>query len=203
MNTYHENKTMLSKLAGMMFFVLSVLLITGCSDTGAAEETDKSKEAIQAVIEEEFNGPDETYIELSNTAMELQQEAQNQEEYDAYLQSPENKKWEDYMADTYASYFTEDGYEDFITITPAYGYSHYEHDYNMSTSDLEITRSEKNPKIYRFTFTVEYESGNSEPEQYDLKGEAILTEEGKIERIIYGDRGELRQRLSDDSNSQN
>ena len=110
-------------VAGVLFLSQNILqndsgLTTG-TNTGeettlvASEEIDveKSKETIQAVIEEEFNGPDKKYKELSEAAMEAQNNIETQEEFDALQETPIWQDYTDYMVDTYASYFTENGYD--------------------------------------------------------------------------------------------
>ena len=188
----------LKKAIGILFLIFASLLIVGCSADGAeegngeeAEETvDESEQAIRAVIEKEFNGPDETYKELWDAAMEAQVSEEYAEDYDAYLESPEHQALVSYSEETYAAYFTENGYDNFINAVPAFMYSTFDHDYELSTSNIEIVQSENGETLYDFTFQVEYTDENGESEQFDFEGKAIAPEEGKIGEIQYMDEGQ-------------
>ncbi|WP_416144105.1 hypothetical protein [Planococcus koreensis] len=177
------------KISGMLLLIFASAVITGCSATGAdPEETaDKSEQAIRAVIEKEFNGPDEKYEELWDAAMEAQVSDKYSEDYEAYLESPEYQALMGYTEETYASYFTENGYDAFINAAPAFMYSIFDHDYQLKTSAIEIAQNEKEPTLYDFTFQVEYTDENGETEQFNFKGDAIAPEDGKIGRIQYID----------------
>ena len=191
-----KNNAQISKkrALGLLFTISAGLLIAGCSadDTAegneaAAEETvDKSDQAIRAVIEEEFNGPDERYKELWDTAMEAQISDKYVDDYEAYLESPEYQALMSYMEDTYESYFTENGYDNFIN-TAAFMYSAFDGDYTLNTSAIEIAQSENGPTLYDFTFQVDYTDENGESSQFDFEGKAIAPEEGKIGKIEYLD----------------
>lgn len=148
---------------------------------------DASAEAIRAVIKEEFNGPDEQYKELLDAAMEAQISEEYVDDYEAYLESPENLALMNYMEETYASYFTENGYENFINAAPAFMYSGFEQEYELNPSAIEITQSENGETLYNFTFQVEYIDDNGESSQFDFEGSAIVPEEGKIGQIEYLD----------------
>lgn len=156
---------------------------------GEEEESDpgESVDAIRAVIEEEFNGPDEQYKDLLDAAMEAQISDEYVEDYEAYLKSPEHLALMNYMEETYADYFTENGYDNFINATPAFMYSGFDQNYQLNPSDIEITQSENGSTLYDFTFQVEYTDENGESSQFDFEGSAIVPEEGKIGQIEYLD----------------
>lgn len=148
---------------------------------------EENREAIQAVIEKEFTGPDEQYKALLDAAMEAQISDEYMDDYEAYLESPEYLALMTYMEETYAPYFTENGYENFINATPAFRYSSFEQEYELSPSDIEINQSENGETLYDFTFQVEYTDENGESSQFDFEGSAIVPEEGKIGQIEYMD----------------
>ncbi|MDN3451537.1 hypothetical protein QMA09_15160 [Planococcus sp. APC 3906] len=183
-NEYEATK----KISGMLLLIFASAVITGCSATGAdPEETaDKSEQAIQAVIEKEFNGPDEKYEELLDAAMEAQISEKYSEDYEAYLESPEYEALMGYMEETYAPYFTDNGYDNFIN-QAAFMYSTFDGEYQLSTSAIEIAQNEKEPTLYDFTFQVEYTDENGESSQFNFEGDAIAPEEGKIGKIQYLD----------------
>lgn len=196
MSFLKNNEHVLTKKAfSILFLVFASFLFVGCSDNGTAEgngaeaeETvDKSEQAIRAVIEKEFNGPDEKYKELLDKAMEAQISDEYAEDYEAYLESPEYQALMDYMEETYASYFTENGYDTFIRAAPAFMYSGFEQDYKLTPSAIEIVQNEKEATLYDISFQVEYTNENSESSQFNFEGSAIAPEEGKIGKIEYLD----------------
>jgi hypothetical protein len=198
-------------VAGVLFLSQNILqeengLTTGTNtDKGSAPageaqvDVDKSKETIQAVIEEEFNGPDEKYKEVWEAAMEAQNNATTQEEFDALQQTPVWQNYMNYMAETYASYFTENGYDNFLNATPAFMYSGFDGSYDLTASDIRIRQNEHNLKMYQFTFQVDYKNANGEVQPYSFEGEAMASEEGKIEKLQFLDKDDLLRDLNEDS----
>ncbi|MGO1059473.1 hypothetical protein ACTL32_10125 [Planococcus sp. FY231025] len=169
-------------------FLLASLMMAGCSGQSTAETdeaADKNVEAITAVIEKEFNGPDEKYRELWETAMAMQQDDMSQEEYDAITAGPEHQALEDYTEETYASYFTENGFDDFVR-SGAFYYSLFEGDYELSTSDIDIVQNDQEPTLYTFTFNVMHED-----EPFTFEGKAMVPEDGKIGKIEFLDKDGL------------
>lgn len=169
--------------------------VTGDQGSAAAG----SEEAIRAVIEKEFDGPDEKYKELLDAAMDAQISEEYMEDYEAYLESPEYQALMGYMEETYAAYFTEGGYEEFINVMHAFMYSGFNHDYNLAATDIEIEEIEGRPSVYDLSFQVEYRNGNNETSYHDFEGTAAVSEEGKIVKIEYLDGLEdgLLQKLKD------
>lgn len=194
------------KALGLLFLIFAGLLIVGCSANGtsegngaeAKETVDKSEQAIRTVIEKEFNGPDEKYKELWDAAMEAQNNVENQEEFDALQETPVWKNYMNYMAETYASYFTENGYDNFLNTTPAFMYSGFEGDYDLTASNIEISQNENNLKMYQFTFQVDYKNAKGEVHPYSFEGEAIASEEGKIEKLQFLDKDDLLTSMNED-----
>lgn len=174
-------------LLGVLMLVLVFFIAAGCSQGTAenSEPVDKNAEAIKAVIEKEFNGPDEKYRELWEEAMATIEGDMNQEEYDAAVAGPEHEALKAYSEETYASLFTENGFDDFIT-TGAFHYSLFEGAYGLSTSDIEITQNDQEPTLYTFTFDVLHED-----EPFTFEGKAMVPEDGKIGRIQFMDKDGL------------
>ncbi|HSP22682.1 MAG TPA: hypothetical protein VLQ20_10215 [Planococcus sp. (in: firmicutes)] len=162
----------------------------------AASVDEKSRDAIQSVIEKEFNVPDEEYRKLRYAAMENLEDVADQEEFAVYKETPVYKAYADYMEKTYASYFTENGYANFLNINPAFMYSIYEGSYKLSASDIKINASENEPTVYNFSFQVAHQDESSASSRYKFEGKAIVPEEGKIEEIEFLDKEGLKQKLN-------
>ncbi|PSL36216.1 hypothetical protein B0H99_10737 [Planomicrobium soli] len=189
----NENAS-IKKIRSILFLIFASLLIAGCSANSAIEENgteaeetvDKSEQAIRAVIEKEFNGPDEKYNELWDAMEEAQVSDQYNDDYEAFLESPESQNLVNYVKETYAPYFTENGYENFVN-TSAFMYSGFDHDYKLNPSTIEISQNEKETTLYNIAFQVNYTDENGESDQFNFKGKAIAPEEGKIGKIEYLD----------------
>ncbi|AIY06149.1 hypothetical protein Plano_2184 [Planococcus sp. PAMC 21323] len=188
---------------GIVLMLISFLLIAGCSENGEAKEVEtekitdsveKDKSAIQAVIEKQFNGPDEEYRELWNTAMDSQTGDMDEEQYNAWLNSPEYKALMDYMSDTYAPYFTDNAYETFSK-TDAFLYSFSDQEYKLKTANIEINQNEVEKTLYTFTFQVMYENDIDETETFDFKGEAIVPTAGEIGKYQVDDQERLLEKI--------
>ncbi|ALS77999.1 hypothetical protein ACQKDD_08925 [Planococcus kocurii] len=201
MNIFTRNRWLL----GFLLVVVSCLLIVGCSSNEKAktaeaekptESLEKDKAAIQAVIEKQFNGPDNRYRQLWDAATEIQTANMNEEQYDAWLKTPEYNALIDYMNSTYASYFTENAYETFRN-TDAFLYSYSDREYKLTTSAIEITQSEKERTLYPFTFQVMYENESGETEIVDFEGQAIVPVAGKIGKIQFNNQEKLLQKIEE------
>lgn len=191
------------RLIGIVLMLVSFLLIAGCSENGNAKEVETEKEidsvekdkaAIQAVIEKQFNGPDEKYRELWNAATDIQTGDMNEEQHHAWLNSPEYKALIDYMSDTYAPYFTNNAYETFSN-TDAFMYSFSDQEYKLKTANIEINQNEVEKTLYTFTFQVMYENDIGKTETFDFKGEAIVPATGKIGKLQVDDQERLLEKI--------
>lgn len=190
----------------MVFMSLAVLIMAGCSPKAmeeetkvleAREETDKNKEAIQAVIEKEFTAPDNDYRKLREAAMSAQSEISDQEGFDALMEEPVYQDYTDYMEKVYAKHFTDNGYVNFINSAPAFMYSVYEGDYKLVPSDIEITQNEQEPTLYDFTFKVTYTNEEAETELFNFGGNSMVPEDGKIGSIQFEDQDRLQAKMSE------
>lgn len=206
MNSFKDNKHLsMQKTIGFLFLIFTLFLVAGCSANGTAESNeaektaDKSEQSIRTVIEKEFNGPDEKYKELFDAAMDAQISEKYSDDYGAYLKSPENQALMNYTEETYADYFTENGYENFVNQAPAFMYSTLDGEYQLDTSAIEITQNKNESTLYNFTFTVDYTDGNGESDQFNFEGKAMAPEEGKIGTMEYVDKDGLFQKLSDNA----
>lgn len=200
---FFKNNVSMKKTLNTLILIFISLFIVGCSANGKAEENerksedvvDKNEQAIRAVIEHEFNGPDEKYKTLWKAMEKGQNADMDSEEYEAFLESPEYQELMSYSEETYSPYFTANGYDNFINATPAFQYIMADQDYELNTSNIEIDQSENGTTLYDFDFQVEYKDENGESEQYNFSGNAIVPEEGKIGKIEYSDEDGLLQEL--------
>lgn len=205
-STEIHRRSIQGKFFWIVLLLFSCVVIAGCSQKGTAENTGvseegpvdkKNKEAIQSVIEKEFNAPDEEYRELRYAAMENLEDVANQEEFAVYKETPAYKAYADYMEKTYAAYFTESGYANFLNINPAFMYSVYKGFYTLSASDIKINASENEPTLYNFSFQVAHQDESSERSQYKFEGKAVVPKEGKIAEIEFLDTEGLKQKLNE------
>jgi hypothetical protein len=140
----------LVKTYAILLLIFACILAAGCSQEGLADAggaadpsggPDKNEKVIQTVIEKEFSGPDKTYQGLRNAVMDAHDADMSQEEYDAFMKSPVYSDYTGYMKKTYASYFTDNAYDFFITSTPAFRYSVFDGDFNLSPLHIDITQN--------------------------------------------------------------
>ncbi|ANU22626.1 hypothetical protein [Planococcus donghaensis] len=199
-----DNFIKTKRLIGLFLMIVSFLLIAGCSENGQAIETEtekvgdsieQDKAAIQAVIEKQFNGPDEKYRELWNAAMDSQTGDMDEEQYNAWLNSLEYKALIAYMDDTYALYFTDNAYETYKN-TDAFMYSLSDREYKVSSDNIKIIQNETEKTLYTFTFQVLFESETGKPETFDLEGEAIVPTAGKIGKIQVNNQQRLLEKIT-------
>ena len=162
---------------------------------------DKNKAAIRTVLEKEFTGPNEEYLVIVED-LRRQQIDPTYEGYVGQEQPTDDTAWRAFAKETYGDYFTENGLENFLMATPAFMYQWDDLDYQLSIDDIKVTQSENSnaPKNYSFTAKVTYKFKNGETKLYELKGEAICSEEGKIGKIFYST-GNLLTQMNEDANS--
>lgn len=196
----------LLKIYGILLLIFFCFLAAGCSQEGLAEAEGaadpsegpgKNEKVIQTVIEKEFSAPDETYQELRKAVMDAHDSDMSQEEYDAFMKSPVYSNYTGYMKKTYASYFTDNAYDFFITSTPAFRYSVFAGDFKLSPRHIDITQHEQEPTLYSFTFQVEHKGADREIGNYNFEGEALVPEEGKIGKIQFHDLDGLQEKVSE------
>ncbi|MGD7044385.1 hypothetical protein [Jeotgalibacillus proteolyticus] len=199
------NDLIMGKMLTILLLAALSLIIAGCSITGAAdsseaaqtkEAADKNPETIQTVIEKVFNAPDDTFRELNAAAMEAQKSLKDQEEFDEFMETPVYQELEAYKEAEYGQYFTDNGYETFLSTGSAFTYSWYDGNFKMNPFDIEITQSENHSALYHFTFQVNYENEEGETENYHFEGKANMPEEGKIAEIAFNDKDGLQQELN-------
>ncbi|WP_019414899.1 hypothetical protein [Paenisporosarcina sp. TG20] len=191
----------ISMVAVVFFLVFALINPNPSSDLAAViGNDDKNKAAIRAVLEKEFTGPDEEYLLLVEE-ISRQQTDPSYEKYVGPDQPHDATELMAYIDKTYSPYFTEHGLDSVIMYAFTYHSIGVGLDYKMSIDGIEVVQSDNPnaPKNYTFTGQVEYENSVGEISQYEVKGKAICSEEGKIGRIYFDVAG-LRDQLNIDFN---
>lgn len=175
---------------------LSCILLTGCAIEGADSAIEpnpptksllKDTEAIEAVILKEFGGTDVTYIELLEQMSAAQENVKTQEGFDAFKETAIYQDYHSYVTFTYASYFTENGFDFFINGTPAFKFSRLAGAGNLNVSDISFSQNEQNQTLYQFTFPVNHTDDDGQLKAYRFEGEAIVPTPGMIGKIEFID----------------
>ncbi|MFK9091068.1 hypothetical protein [Bacillus salipaludis] len=164
-----------------LMMILSGFLIASCSQT---EEEDQYNTAIKKVLEHQFTGPDEEFMEL----------LWNPKYRTVVNNKEENQELDKYVAEVYGPYFTDSGLDSFIA-TFGTQYPTFAHDtgYKLSFKGVTIEQSEKIPYRYTFKAKVGYQKNGDEEKTANVEGEVFFSkkEEGKIGRFEYRDEGLL------------
>lgn len=217
----------LEVLVSVLLLVISSLLMTSCSEEETAEEAEtfsepvdeqideqadeqeqveSAKEAIQAVITEMFTAPNEELNRLNEQADELYEKDPYtiEEEYIAFMESPERQAIDNYMEETYAPYFTVNGYENQRTngFSLSYALTGLGEEIQATVSSIEVNQSDRPTaeKNYHFSFTVNYINTEGVTEPYRFEGMAIVPQKGKIGDIQFTDKDGLLEQISKDRN---
>lgn len=164
-----------------------------------------NEEAIMAVLEKEYNGPDKELIRLKNDWFNLQSntDTKNQEEYDQLLQSKEYKDYIDYYFTTFGEYFTEDELKHVISSVLVFKYNHYleDTDLEIHLENVDIKQEKDYPNIYRPIIEVSLTNRQGQKIHHTIQEEFIFStsEPGKIGRYNVikegGDIG-LREKIA-------
>ncbi len=161
--------------------VLVCFLVAGCTQENQAIEPEQpansediNVKTVEAVLEQEFTGPDKEYTRFW--------EKEGQEKFEEMAS---------YLASKYEPYFTENELGNFIR--QAHGYHFPDADYQMSIEEMEVKQSDNKNASNQYDFTVQVaiESPNEEKTLYEVTGTAIFSEEGKIGRIKIVERDNL------------
>lgn len=169
------------------FFIVACSTDNDTSSKGKTEntttETDSNnanREAINKVLEHQFSGPDEKFIDLMWNP-KYKTVVNNQEE---------NKELDRYVEEVYGPYFTASGLDSFISMFGTqYPYYAYESGYKLSFKGVKIEQNENISYRYSFIANVGYQKNGDEEKTANVKGEIIFStkEKGKIERFEYKD----------------
>jgi len=152
---------------------MSGLLMTACS-----KSEDRNKEAIKKVLEHQFTGPDEKFMELM----------QNPKYRTVVKNKEENKEFDQYVAEIYGPYFTDPGLQAFIAVFAAqYQTFAYNAGYTLRFKGVTAEQNENNPNLYTFSARVGYQKSGEEEKTANIEGRAYFSakEEGKIGKFEY------------------
>ncbi|QFG00986.1 hypothetical protein PB01_20530 [Psychrobacillus glaciei] len=169
-----KNKTLIVFLT--LIILISGFLISGCSQD---ETEDPNKTVIQKVLELQFTGPDEKFMDL----------LWNPKYKTVNNGIGENLELSKYLEKVYGGYFTESELDSFMM---AFGTSYQSvadfNGYKLSFKEVSIDRSEKIPNRYTFIAKVGYQKNGGEEKTINVEGEVLFStkEEGKIGRFSYG-----------------
>jgi len=176
-------------LSGML------LLSVGCTED-SSEETTKTTESesvqnIQAVLNEEFNGPDEELEEIWDG---LYSDGVDKEKFKKYA-----KKYSDYIEENIQPHYNVTNEEDDNPlIGQAYNYLRHADafNYELRVEGTTIEKSERNKNSYNFTVNVSYSKNETDDSKtVHIRGLMNTNEEGKITRDIYHNDRELKDAL--------
>ncbi|MDW0109550.1 hypothetical protein [Sporosarcina aquimarina] len=188
---------------GLLASVTIVCMLgAGCSQQGAATEKveavaetktetatisnpEKEIQMIEAVLQEELNGPDKQFIQLL-------EEAIGGNEFDSVKQKEYEMKLDSYLKEKFLSYYTEEGFRRAQSTNMMYHY-HYQFEpdskgkIKLIDSDVKQSEIDTASNQYHVKATVEYSSPDEEPSLHELEGKVIFsTKEGKIGDIQLG-----------------
>lgn len=179
-----KKKKIISILFLGLMLITSVLFMAACSKS---EET--NKEAINKVLEHEFNGPDEKLMDLM----------WNPKYRTVDNDIEENKELDQYLEKIYGPYFTDSGLHSFIAAFGGTQYQTFAHNagYALSFKGVTYEQMENDPDKYTFVAKVGYKKSGEEEKTANVEGEVRFStkEEEKIGTFKYGNDGGLSDLL--------
>ena len=157
-----------------MLFLGVILLVAGCSSNVKSMPQDQNIATVKTVLEHQFTGPDQEFIEgLDNIA-----------------------KLEQYYEERYKVYFTEDMFNKFIS-AHAYDYLLIAHNngQQIKADTVSVESDESTVGSYSFKLAVLYGEDGSNQKSAEVSGKVIFNKEGKITSIQYLKDGGLSEAL--------
>lgn len=148
-----------------LMLIMSGFLIAACSKVDAE---DTNKETIKKVLEHQFTGPDEQFVELFN--------------------KDDFKELGKYYKEAYGSYFIESAFDSFISaLAGQYPTLATHNGYKLSLKNITIEQSEKNSYLYNFIAKVGCQKNGVEEKNASVEGIVLFSEKekGKIEGFRY------------------
>lgn len=184
-----NNKAKFITLFSLLLF-MSGFMLAACSQ----EETeDANKEVIIKVLEHQFTGPDEKFVEL----------VWNPKYRTVVNNKEENKELDKYVEEVYGPYFIDSYISSFLaTSGTTYPIIAHLTEHKLSLKDVKSEASEQMPTRYTFIATVGYQKNGEEEKTANISGEVIFStkEEGKIGRFQYRDEDGLGDIMNDMNN---
>lgn len=172
-------------LAALMFGA-ALWMLTGCMD---AKADDPNIHVIEQVLELQFNGPDEEFMEVMwNPANKRMVDGEEV-----------NEAFDDYVDAAYGEYFTDSEREAFMrAFGTHYHFLTYVNGYDMRLVNVEVQQSETVENRYSFTAKVASWKKGGKEQRAEVKGVVLFstTETGRIGKFTYGSDGGLAEQLS-------
>ncbi|AIF45323.1 hypothetical protein [Virgibacillus sp. SK37] len=157
------------KLLTSVMLLGFILFVAGCSSNQASEESkaDENEEAIQAVLENALNGPNEDLQKLFNEGTVEDTIQYDKDHFDGYFAN-------------------ETAYMDFVN---SYGAvlmtTPMREGYTFKVEDITIDKTDSDELIYDFTVELAYQKeGNDAWETETVTGQANVNENHKIEDML-------------------
>ncbi|WNF24806.1 hypothetical protein [Mesobacillus jeotgali] len=163
---------MIYRLTFKLFLSCILLFVAGCSTSVKSTSQDPNIIALKTVLEHQFTGPDQEFIEGTDNIEKLEQ----------------------YYEKRYQPYFTEERYNSFIATT-AFQYVLVAYN-NGKEIKVEKVDVEKEEDAYTFKVTVWYGKKDGDQESAEVTGRVKFNEEGKITNIQYLNDDGLSENLS-------
>ncbi|WP_025784313.1 hypothetical protein [Sporosarcina sp. D27] len=183
--------------------VFACVITAGCTQQGEVIEVKESEvpattetvnvsneemniQIVEAVLQQELNGPDKEYVQLVNAAMG------GTEDPDSVKQKENEMKLTSYIKEKYLPYFTEDGVMVAESIGMLFQYQNFytfDKEYQIRLVDSEVKQSDIDTASnqYHIKATVEFTAPGEEPSQHEIEGKAIFsTKDGKIGGFVLG-----------------
>ncbi|WP_312755106.1 hypothetical protein [Rummeliibacillus suwonensis] len=160
-----------------LVLIMSLFLVSACSEY---DVEDTNLEVIKKVLELEFTGPNEKFMDL----------LWNPKYKTVVNGKEENKEVDKYVKEVYGPYFLDSYLNTFLNLSGAtYQSLAYHSGYKLSFKEITIEQSEKMSNLYTFVATVGYQKNGGEEKTANVSGEATFStkEEGKIGQFQYGD----------------
>jgi hypothetical protein len=168
--------------------IILVLMVSGLFMAACSKSEEGKKEAITKVLEHQFTGPDNEYMDL----------LWNPKYKTVVNNKEENKEFDQYVEEVYGPYFTESGLNFFIATAMGTKYQTfaYENEYELILKDVTIKQNKDNQNLYTFAAIVGYKKSGEE-NTANVKGKVSFSakEEGEIARFEYGNDDGLSDEL--------
>ncbi|RWZ60661.1 hypothetical protein EQV77_05040 [Halobacillus fulvus] len=183
-------------VCGKFIALIGLLLLSvGCTENNKASELG-SEDHIRAVVNEEFNGPNEQLNEIFTNL-----DPNQWEQCEKSMQ-----KLEEYIQKNLKPHYSEQEYDAEEALNSSYHFVHtaHHHGYEIEVKDLNVEESRTTPDTYDFTATVAYTyTASNQTKTMDVMGTADTSEDGKITGLDYWNDQELMNALEVDPGEQN
>jgi len=147
----------------------------------------ESEQNIRAMLQEEFNGPDEG---LGNILNGLYSDSMDKDKMKMY-----EKKYSDYVDENLQSYFN---LSDKAVMEKAYKFLRraYYNDYKLKVEDITVKDREWDQSAYNFSVDVTFtKNESSDSKTINISGMMDTDNDSKIVKILYHNSGELESAL--------